>query len=122
MLRTGKAPQIRLRSSKRPTHMQLWSAHNPQARDFRYACGVRYTATPIALAGGSTVSVPVQVPDAGWSAYFVEAIYADGFVATSQTYVLGKQRYPSQAPPTDNAACSTVPGVLSDAAARESRR
>ncbi|USI99574.1 PhoPQ-regulated protein [Xanthomonas prunicola] len=117
-LRTGKAPQIRFRSSERPTQMQLWSATNPQARDFRYACGIRYSATPIALAGGSNVSVPVQVPEAGWSAYFVEATYADGFVATSQTYVLGKQHYPTQAPPTDNAACSTLPGVTSVTAVR----
>ncbi|MFL7976907.1 PhoPQ-regulated protein, partial [Xanthomonas vasicola] len=91
---------------------------NPQARDFRYACGIRYSATPIALTNGSTVSVPVQVPEAGWNAYFVEATYADGFVATSQAYVLGKQRYPTRPPPTDNAACSTLPGATSGAAVR----
>ncbi len=62
--------------------------------------------------------MPVQVPDDGWSAYFVEATYADGFVSTSQTYVLGKQRYPTQAPPTDHAACSTLPGATSGAAVR----
>ncbi len=118
VLRTGEAPQIRFRSSERPTQVQLWSAHNPQARDFRYACGIRYSATPIALADGGTVSVPVQIPENGWSAYFVEATYADGFVATSEAYVLDKQRYPTQAPPTDNAACSTLPGVTSGGAGR----
>ncbi len=119
VLRPGKTPQIRFRSSERPTQVQLWSAHNPKARDFRYACGgIRYSATPIALAGGGTVPVPVpvQIPENGWSAYFVEATYADGFVATSQTYVLGKQGYPTQAPPTDHAACSTLPGVIGGAA------
>ncbi|MEA9555434.1 PhoPQ-activated protein PqaA family protein [Xanthomonas nasturtii] len=116
-LRAGDAPHIRFRSSERPTQVRLWVATNPQARDFRYACGIRYHATPIALARGNTVSVPVQTPDAGWNAYFVEATYADGFVATSQTYVLGKQQYPSTAPPTDNAACSTLPGIASRAAA-----
>ncbi|WP_249054516.1 PhoPQ-activated pathogenicity-related family protein [Xanthomonas nasturtii] len=117
-LRMSEAPQIRFRSSERPTHLQLWSANNPRARDFRYACGIRYSATPITLNGSSTVSVPVQVAQAGWSAYFVEATYADGFVATSQTYVLGKQRYPTQAPPTDDAACSTLPGTANGATAR----
>ncbi|MCC4633559.1 PhoPQ-activated pathogenicity-related family protein [Xanthomonas dyei] len=116
-LRAGDAPHIRFRSSERPTQVRLWAATNPQARDFRYACGIRYHATPIALARGNSVSVPVQTPDTGWSAYFVEATYADGFVATSQTYVLGKQQYPSTAPPTDNAACSTLPGIASRAAA-----
>ncbi|MGS0641172.1 PhoPQ-activated pathogenicity-related family protein [Xanthomonas oryzae] len=117
-LHPGKVPQIRFRSSEPPTHLQLWSATNPQARDFRYACGIRYSATPIAHANGGTVSVQVQVPDDGWSAYFVEATYADGFVSTSQTYVLGKQRYPTQAPPTDHAACSTLPGATSGASVR----
>ncbi|MEA5124482.1 PhoPQ-activated pathogenicity-related family protein [Xanthomonas floridensis] len=117
-LQAGTAPQIRLRFSERPTQLRLWSASNPQARDFRYACGIRYSATPLPLPRGSKVAVPVQVPAAGWSAYFVEATYADGFVATSQTYVLGQQQYPSQAPPTDNAACSTLPGVAGSAAAR----
>ncbi|APP74951.1 PhoPQ-regulated protein [Xanthomonas vesicatoria ATCC 35937] len=117
-LREGDAPQIHFRSSERPTQLRLWAATNPQARDFRYACGIRYQATPVALVRGDSVSVPVQTPDIGWSAYFVEATYADGFVATSQTYVLGKQQYPSKAPPTDNAACSTLPGMASSAATR----
>ncbi|MFA0922672.1 PhoPQ-activated pathogenicity-related family protein [Xanthomonas fragariae] len=116
-LRVGEHPQIRVRSSERPTQLRLWSATNPLARDFRYACGIRYSATSISLANANKVSVPVQIPDVGWSAYFVEATYADGFVATSQTYVLSKQQYPRQAPPTDNAACSTLPGVASAPAA-----
>ncbi|MCC4607500.1 PhoPQ-activated protein PqaA family protein [Xanthomonas campestris] len=117
-LRRGAAPQIRLRSSERPTRLQLWTASNPQARDFRYACGIRYHASPLVAGRGHTITVPVQVPETGWSAYFVEATYADGFVATSQTYILGKQQYPQQAPPTDNAACSTLPGMQSSAATR----
>ncbi|QJD68541.1 PhoPQ-regulated protein [Xanthomonas campestris pv. badrii] len=117
-LQAGTAPQIRLRSSERPAQLRLWSASNPQARDFRYACGIRYSATALPLPRGSKVAVPIQVPAVGWSAYFVEATYADGFVATSQTYVLGQQQYPTQAPPTDNAACSTLPGVAGRDVAR----
>ncbi|PPU91125.1 PqaA [Xanthomonas populi] len=87
-LRGGQQPVIRVRSSERPAQVLLWSAANPKARDFRFACGIRYTSTPVTLQRGSSISVPVQIPKAGWSAYFVEATYADGFVATSQTYVL----------------------------------
>ena len=109
-LRGGATPAIRVRSSERPVQVKVWSASNPQARDFRFACGIRYTATAVSWKRGA-VTVPVQVPEAGWRAYFVEATYADGFVATSQTYVLGKQDYPTQAPPSDNAACRTLPAV-----------
>lgn len=31
----------------------------------------------------STLRVPVGLPDSGWSSYFIEATFADGFVATS---------------------------------------
>ncbi|MEA9903223.1 PhoPQ-activated protein PqaA family protein [Xanthomonas campestris pv. raphani] len=109
-LRGGATPAIRVRSSERPVQVKVWSASNPQARDFRFACGIRYTATAVTWKRGA-VTVPVQVPEAGWRAYFVEATYADGFVATSQTYVLGKQDYPTQAPPSDNAECRTLPAV-----------
>lgn len=115
-LQAGATPQIRLRFSERPIRLQLWSASNAQARDFRYACGIRYSATPLALPRGGRIAVPVNMPATGWSAYFIEATYADGLVATSQTYVLGKQQYPTQAPPTDNAACSTLPGAAHGAA------
>ncbi|CAE1137967.1 PhoPQ-activated pathogenicity-related family protein [Xanthomonas euroxanthea] len=117
-LRAGEHPQLRFHSSERPAQLRLWQASNPVARDFRHACGIRYSATSITPARGNTVSVPVRMPEAGWSAYFIEATYADGFVATSQTYVLGKQQYPTQAPPTDGAACSTLPGAASAATAR----
>ncbi|MCC5087065.1 PhoPQ-activated pathogenicity-related family protein [Xanthomonas campestris] len=112
-LRGGKQPVIRVRFAERPTQVRLWSAVNPKARDFRFACGIRYAATPVVLQGGSTIAVPVKIPEAGWGAYFVEATYSDGFVATSQTYVLGEQQYPNQAPPSDNAACQTLPGIAS---------
>ncbi|MCF9017442.1 MULTISPECIES: PhoPQ-activated pathogenicity-related family protein [Pseudomonas syringae group] len=102
-------PSILFSSSERPLQLKLWSANNPKARDFRYACGIRYSATDVTLQPGASIRVPIQTPVTGWSAYFVEAIYSDGFVATSQAYILGKQKYPKQAPPGDNASCQTLP-------------
>ncbi|CAM3431337.1 PhoPQ-activated pathogenicity-related family protein [Paracidovorax anthurii] len=101
---------IRLWSSERPSRVLLWSATNPVARDFRYACGIRYSSMPVPLGDSSVMQVAVQVPTVGWTAYFVEATYADGYVATSQAYVLGEQGYPSHAPPGDQARCTTLAG------------
>ncbi|MGH1514881.1 PhoPQ-activated pathogenicity-related family protein [Ralstonia solanacearum] len=109
---TGADASIVLHASEPPKQLLLWSATNPNARDFRYACGVRYTSTPIDVPAGGIIRVPVSQPEAGWSAYFVEATFADGFVATSQAYVLGKQAYPTAAPPTNGPACQTLPGRL----------
>ena len=97
-------------SSERPAKVLLWSATNPVARDFRHACGIRYASTPVQWHEPAMARVEVPTPAVGWSAYFVEATYPDGYVATSQTYVLGEQEYPDQAPPGDQARCTTLAG------------
>lgn len=107
--RQGQA-SIRFHSSERPSRVLLWSATNPVARDFRYACGIRYVSTPVQWRDSAMTQVEIPTPAVGWSAHFVEATYPDGYVATSQTYVLGEQDYPDQAPPGDQARCTTLAG------------
>ncbi|MFM0069013.1 PhoPQ-activated pathogenicity-related family protein [Paraburkholderia aspalathi] len=107
---TGANATILFRSSEHPAKLLLWSAINPDARDFRYTCGIRYVATPIDASGDQTIRVPVNLPRSGWSASFIEATFADGFVSTSQTYILGRERYPLSAPPTGSPGCRTLPG------------
>lgn len=100
---------LRLRTSERPRQLLLWQATNPLARDFRYACGIRYTSTPIAMNGARPQQLVLVPPTNGWRAYFVEATFDDGFVATSQTYILG-DGYPSTPPPAVGSSCRTLPG------------
>ncbi|QRR08513.1 PhoPQ-regulated protein [Burkholderia sp. MS455] len=104
--------EINLSLDETPQQLKLWAATNGNARDFRYACGVRYTPTSLRLPKGSgpvSVKVPVAIPPLGWSAYFVEATMNDGVVVTSPAYVLGKQEYPTDAPPVSGPACRTLP-------------
>ncbi|MBE2321405.1 PhoPQ-regulated protein, partial [Solirubrobacter sp. CPCC 204708] len=84
-------PEIDFRSSEKPEKLLLWSATNPDSRDFRYACGVRFNSMEL-TPSSTQLRVPLNTPSAGWAAYFVEATFKDGFVATSQVYVLGKQK------------------------------
>lgn len=100
---------LRLRTSERPRQLLLWQATNPLARDFRYACGIRYTSTPIAMNGARPQQLVLVPPTNGWRAYFVEATFDDGFVATSQTYILG-DGYPSTSPPAVGGSCRTLLG------------
>ncbi|WP_455285651.1 PhoPQ-activated pathogenicity-related family protein [Cupriavidus necator] len=110
-LRNPKSgPSIVGRSSEVPQKLLLWRATNPSARDFRHACGIRFVSTPVQTTDPQTFDVPLEFPASGWSAQFVEATFADGLVATSQVYVVGKQEYPSAAPATDGATCQTLPG------------
>jgi len=110
--REGRDALIRFSSSEPPQTLVLWSATNPHARDFRLACGIRYTAIAITIGPTHprTIDVPIREPETGWSAFFIEATYADGFVATSQTYILGKETYPTSFPAAGEAGCQTIPG------------
>ncbi|WP_334040927.1 PhoPQ-activated pathogenicity-related family protein [Burkholderia ambifaria] len=106
---TGHGTTIKLKLREQPRRLLLWQAENPNARDFRYACGIRYTSTPVGFADAPPLRIPVEKPASGWRAYFVEATFDDGFVATSPTYILG-DGYPTVAPPAGGSACQTLPG------------
>lgn len=105
-----KIQTLTVHLSEAPEKAVLWVAANPEARDFRYACGVRYTAFPLAITPENTIEMALTVPATGWQATFIEATFNDGFVATTPVYVLPKDIYPSTAPPTIGAACKTLPG------------
>jgi PhoPQ-activated pathogenicity-related protein len=102
--------RILFHSSERPSKVLLWRATNPVARDFRHACGIRFVSTPVQFDESAPTPVDVPPPTVGWTAYFIEATYSDGYVATSQTYVLGEREYPDEAPPGDQARCTTLAG------------
>ncbi len=105
--RHGGDFHIEWRASETPRELRLWAADNPEARDFRHACGIRYSATTIAP--GAT-RVAIKQPETGWRAYFVEATLDDGFVATTPVYIMGTTAYPTSAPPQRPPHCRTLPG------------
>ncbi|MGV8890217.1 MAG: PhoPQ-activated protein PqaA family protein [Pseudomonas sp.] len=100
--------KLHLTLSEMPIRMTQWTARNPQARDFRYNCGVRYTAAQLPVS--MDVQTTLRAPKEGWSAEFFEAEYADGVVETTMVKVL-PETYPNQAPPADEAFCRTLPAT-----------
>lgn len=96
---------LQLNFSEMPVRLVQWTAHNPVTRDFRYACGIRYAATPMAAAQNVTVSM--QTPEHGWQSSFVEAQFADGFVMTTPVRIL-PESYPAAPGPVLGNACRTV--------------
>ncbi|MBC2884473.1 PhoPQ-regulated protein [Ochrobactrum sp. CM-21-5] len=93
--------------SEKPEKVRRWTAVNPDSRDFRYACGIRYEEAPLDAA--MSTSVKLHTPEKGWEATYVEATFADGFVASTQVYIT-PTGYPSVAPPVHEEACTTLPG------------
>lgn len=95
--------------SEKPATVLQWTAKNPAARDFRYACDIKYRSAPVSPAGEG-VSIPLTSPDSGWQATFIEATFSDGYVATTQVYITPDGKYPQTAPPPSGEACQSIPG------------
>jgi len=66
----------------RPTQVMLWTATNPDARDFRLEkIGKAWTSSPLAGNDKGVYDATVKAPDKGWTAYFVELQFDSGSAA-----------------------------------------
>lgn len=92
--------------SEAPTKVVQWTAINPLARDFRYACGIRYQPETLSNAAGR-ITISLKNPAQGWMASFVEATFSDGMVVTTPVHIL-PQRYPTKRPPEIAPSCRTI--------------
>lgn len=108
--KVGAANMLSLQLAEKPVRLTQWTALNPQARDFRFPCGIEYVARDIPLGAARTVELPLSAPQQGWAASFVEATFADGLIATTPAYVL-PDIYPQQPPPQTSAGCRTLGGA-----------
>ncbi len=62
-----------------PQQVTLWTATNPDARDFRLeTIGKAWRSTPLAAQDPGRYVAKVPAPDKGWSAYFVELHFDSG--------------------------------------------
>ena len=67
-IQTGKGPQ--------PMSVKIWSAHNPDARNFQLKqIGEAYKAKEIPLNDHGKYTINIETPEQGWTAYFVELTY-----------------------------------------------
>lgn len=107
---TGKA--VSLHFTEAPVQVTQWTAVNPMARDFRDACGIRYQPRHVTPSTPLHAQVQIETPEQGWTATFVEATFADGFVVTTPVQVL-PDRYPTAAPPETGPLCKTLPEMAS---------
>lgn len=70
---------LRVKTSAAPRTARLWSATNPNARDFRLETfGKQWTATPVTPVGPNTWEIATPAPARGWTASFVEFTFDVG--------------------------------------------
>jgi PhoPQ-activated pathogenicity-related protein len=63
----------------KPTQVNLWTATNPQARDFRLeTIGKAWKSAPLTANDKGVYDTDVQAPEQGWTAYFVELLFDSG--------------------------------------------
>ena len=84
---------IRVQTVDTPISVNLWQAHNPDARDFRLeTIGPVWTSSQLADQGDGVYVGRVPGPASGWSAFFVELVFDSGerspFKFTTQVRVV----------------------------------
>jgi PhoPQ-activated pathogenicity-related protein len=63
----------------RPAQVNLWTATNPNARDFRLmTIGKAWKSAPLAANDKGVYDTDVKAPEKGWTAYFVELQFDSG--------------------------------------------
>jgi PhoPQ-activated pathogenicity-related protein len=69
---------IRINSKTKPSKVKLWTATNPNARDFRLeSLGPVYVEKEIPIAADGKYEVKLDKPEKGWTAGFVELTFAN---------------------------------------------
>jgi PhoPQ-activated pathogenicity-related protein len=70
---------IVVRTSTAPLEVNLWQGSNPKARDFRVdTIGKAFASTRLTPEKDGSYVARVDVPTSGYTAYFVELVYASG--------------------------------------------
>ncbi len=75
----GEAGHMVVNAKTRPTQVILWTATNPNARDFRLeTIGKAWQSSPLSGNDKGVYDARVKAPEKGWTAYFVELQFDSG--------------------------------------------
>ncbi len=68
-----------VQTKTRPAEVNLWTATNPDARDFRLeTIGKAWKSSPLTPVEQGKIHATVPAPEKGWTAYFVELVFDSG--------------------------------------------
>ena len=70
---------ITVQTTETPSHVNLWQATNPSARDFRLeTIDSAWTSSTLFEQGAGQYVGSVNEPPSGWTAFFIEMVYNNG--------------------------------------------
>ncbi len=76
---TPESGHVVVAARTRPQKVTLWTATNPEARDFRLEkIGKAWQSQTLTATNAGTYEARVPAPDQGWTAYFVELHFDSG--------------------------------------------
>jgi PhoPQ-activated pathogenicity-related protein len=97
---------IRVQTQDKPQAVKLWQATNPAARDFRLmTIKDTWTSTDLAPESDGGYAARVELPEKGWTAFFVELTYPNvgslpAFKFTTEVKVVPDVKPAKYTPPT----------------------
>lgn len=75
----GDGGDMIVKAETQPKQVKLWTATNPDARDFRLqTIGEAWESKALTAGEGGTYRARVKAPQEGWTAYFVELLFDSG--------------------------------------------
>ena len=88
--------QVELECIDEPIEVNLWEAHNTEARDFRYLkVGAIWKKELISKTSNNKYLVDLKTPQKGWQAYFIELKYSSlqkqPLVFTTDVYIMSHE-------------------------------
>jgi PhoPQ-activated pathogenicity-related protein len=91
--------QLVVTPSMQPRHVRLWTADNPDARDFRLeTLGPAWQAQSLTADADGLYRINLQTPTRGWRAVMVEATFGGFFEINQQVYTTGVYVLPETLP------------------------
>lgn len=73
---TSRHAHLSVKCDTRPTRVTLWQAYNPDGRDFRQSSiGNAWVPTPLTPTSDNRAAGMIDMPERGFRAYFIEAIF-----------------------------------------------
>ncbi|KAB8039190.1 hypothetical protein GCL60_10075 [Silvanigrella paludirubra] len=105
----GNLIEFRVTLTKDVKKISLWQAKNETERDFRFACGIKYTETEYLIPKNHRLEIVIKKPEKGWEASFIEITDNNSFVQTTPNIVLPRRVYPTSISKEKKDGCRVLP-------------
>ncbi len=109
----SKGQVLKVKTADKPIAVKLWTATNPDARDFRLeAVGKIWKSTPLEATKKGVYKVKLSAPESGWTAHMVELTF-EGPGGTPIKYTTEIKVLPEECPFTYTPPANPPKGYLS---------